>query len=118
MSKLHKTQKVQKKTDKSLEKKYQLANATVETKKPKKMTLSKEEKPVDKDAPVNFNVEPTVEEKQGTDKKNRRLSKETSKKGSSRAKVQPKKSSGGTKDKGNIIKTPKKAKVKKDLKRK
>ena len=115
MGKLHKTQKVQKKTDKSLEKKdYAIADPN-KVKKEKKTTLSVEEKKVDKDAPVDFNAVPTIEEKQGEDKKNRRLSKETSKKGSGRAKVQPKKSVGSH-DKGNIPK--KEPKKKKDLKRK
>ena len=113
MSKIHKTQKVQKKTDKSLEKKDYTITDPNKVKKEKKTTLSLEEKKEDKDKPVDFTT-PTVEEKQGSDKKNRRLSKETSKKGSSRAKVQPK-SSKSSKGKGDIVKEPKK---KKQLKRK
>jgi hypothetical protein len=115
MSKIHKTQKVQKKSDKSLEKKdYAVADLN-KVKKEKKTTLSAEEKKVDKDAPVDFAAPATTEEKQGTDKKNRRLSKETSKKGSSRAKVQPK-SSKSSKGKGDIQKEVKKPK--KSLKKK
>lgn len=114
MSKLHKTQKVQKKTDKSLEKKDYAVTDPNKVKKDKKTTLSPEEKKVDKDAPIDFSAS-TVEEKQGADKKNRRLSKETSKKGSSRAKVQPK-SSKSSKGKGDIQKEAKKPK--KSLKKK
>jgi hypothetical protein len=52
MGKLHKTQKVQKKTDKSLEKKdYAIADPN-KVKKEKKTTLSLEEKKVDANAPV------------------------------------------------------------------